>query len=131
MTPSGSSPCSTGSLTLSTFSWMTAAITRPTCLYTALDERHPAATVIVPPAPDAVLSATADTDPTQRDRHIQAIANRGRMTWQRNSGYNQRAEVEASSPAASRSSVTGCVSTATRPAPLRSRTARRLLGKQR
>jgi hypothetical protein len=38
--------------------------------YIALDEHHPAATVVVPPRADAVLSATADTEPTQRDRHI-------------------------------------------------------------
>jgi hypothetical protein len=31
---------------------------------------------------------------TQRDRHIHAIAGKGRMAWQRNSGYNQRARVE-------------------------------------
>src|SRR6187397_169626 len=42
-----------------------------TGVYTALDERHPDATVVVPPRVDAVLSATADTDPTQRDCHIQ------------------------------------------------------------
>ncbi len=65
-----------------------------TGVYTALDERHPDAKVIVPPRTDAVLSATADTDPTQRDRHIQAIAEKGRMAWQRDSGYNQRAGVE-------------------------------------
>src|SRR3954466_16101525 len=65
-----------------------------TGVYTALDERHPDATVIVPPRADAVLSATADTDPTQRDCHIQAIAEKGRMAWQRDSGYNQRAGVE-------------------------------------
>nr|WP_256445806.1 IS5 family transposase [Skermanella sp. TT6] len=65
-----------------------------TGVYTALDERHPDAKVIVPPHADAVLSATADTNPTQRDRHIQAIADRGRMAWQRDSGYNQRAKVE-------------------------------------
>ena len=63
-------------------------------MYTALDERHPDAKVIVPPRADAVLSATADTDPTQRDRHIQAIAGKGRMAWQRDSGYNERARVE-------------------------------------
>ena len=41
-----------------------------------------------------MLSATADTEPTQRDGHIQAIAEKGRMAWQRDSGYNQRAGVE-------------------------------------
>ena len=65
-----------------------------TNVYTALDEHHPDAKVIVPPRADAVLSATADTDPTQRDGHIQAIAEKGRMAWQRDSGYNQRAGVE-------------------------------------
>jgi hypothetical protein len=65
-----------------------------TNVYTALDECHPDAVVIVPPRADAVLSATADTDPTQRDRHIQVIAGKGRMAWQRDSGYNQRAGVE-------------------------------------
>ena len=50
--------------------------------------------VVVPPRADAVLSATADTEPTQRDRHIQAIAGTGRMAWQRDSGYDERARVE-------------------------------------
>jgi hypothetical protein len=65
-----------------------------TNVYTALDERHPDAKVIVPPRADAVLSATADTEPTQRDCHIQAIAGKGRMAWQHDSGYNDRARVE-------------------------------------
>jgi IS5 family transposase len=65
-----------------------------TGVYTALDEHHPDAKVIVPPRADAVLSENAKTDPTQRDRHIQAIAGTGRMAWQRDSGYNQRARVE-------------------------------------
>jgi hypothetical protein len=65
-----------------------------TGVYTALEERYPDAVIVVPPRADAVLSATADTDPTQRDRHIQAIAGNGRMAWQRDSGYNERARVE-------------------------------------
>jgi hypothetical protein len=60
-------------------------------LYSALDERHPDAKVIVPPRANTVLSATADTEPTQRDCHIQAIAEKGRRVWQRDSGYNKRA----------------------------------------
>ena len=43
----------------------------------------------------AVPSATAETAPTKRDRHLQLIAERGRMGWQRASGYNWRALVEA------------------------------------
>ena len=37
----------------------------------------------------------AETAPTQRDRHLRCIAERGRMGWQRASGYNWRALVEA------------------------------------
>ena len=37
----------------------------------------------------------AKTAPTKRDRHLQLIAERGRMGWQRASGYNWRALVEA------------------------------------
>ena len=50
---------------------------------------------LVPPRSRAVPSATAETAPTKRDRHLQLIAERGRMGWQRASGYNWRALVEA------------------------------------
>lgn len=60
----------------------------------AVLDRHPEAGVIVPPRADAVLSETADTAPTQRDRHIQAIAEKGRLGWQAANRYNQRALVE-------------------------------------
>lgn len=66
-----------------------------TDVYEAVAARHPAAEVIAPPRSDAVLSATAATAPTPRDRHIHAIAETGRMAWQRTSGYNERAKVEA------------------------------------
>jgi hypothetical protein len=42
-----------------------------------------------------VPSATAETAPTQRDRHIEVIAERGRMGWQEASGYDWRALMEA------------------------------------
>ena len=64
-------------------------------VYGAVIERHPDATVVVPPRSTAVPSAAAETRPTQRDRHLQLIAERGRMGWQRLSGYNWRALVEA------------------------------------
>ena len=48
----------------------------------------------MPPRSTAVLSPSADTDPTQRDCHIQAIAEQGRMGWQKTSGYNARAGAE-------------------------------------
>jgi len=52
------------------------------------------AAVVVPPRATAVLSPSAETDPTQRDRHIQAIAEQGRMGRQKTSGYNARAGAE-------------------------------------
>jgi hypothetical protein len=51
--------------------------------------------VIVPPRCTAVLSDKAATTPTQRDRHLQCIAERSRVDWQNVSGYNSRAKVEA------------------------------------
>ena len=49
----------------------------------------------MPPRADAVPSDTALTAPSQRDRHIQAIAETGRRAWLRDSGYNIRARVES------------------------------------
>src|SRR4051812_11622463 len=57
-------------------------------------ERHPAAAVVVAPRQDAVPSATAATAPTQRDRHLRLIAERGRLGWQKASGYHRRALAE-------------------------------------
>ena len=62
---------------------------------TAVAERHPEAAIIVPPRARAVPSDTAETAPTQRDRHLQHIAEHGRMAWQKASGYTIRALAEA------------------------------------
>ena len=56
---------------------------------------HPDAMVIVPPRSSAIPSETAETAPIQRDRHLQLIAERCRMGWQKTSGYNWCALVEA------------------------------------
>jgi hypothetical protein len=64
-------------------------------VYASVAARHPEAEVIVPPRATAVPSATAESEPTQRDRHLQHIAERGRMGWQRASGYTKRARAEA------------------------------------
>ena len=37
---------------------------------------------------------TAETAPTQRDRHIQLIEERGRLGWQRAVGYGKRSLAE-------------------------------------
>lgn len=64
-------------------------------VYADVAARHPDAAVIVPPRRTAVLSDQAATAPTQRDRHLQCIAETSRMAWQKGSGYNQRTKVEA------------------------------------
>lgn len=64
-------------------------------VYQAVCERHPDAVVIVPPRSTAALGPSSGSAPTRRDQHIQEIAERGRMGWQKSSGYNVRAKVEA------------------------------------
>ena len=60
-------------------------------VYDAVAERHPKATVIIPPRATAVPNELATT---QRDRLIAVIEEHGRMGWQRRSGYNRRSLVE-------------------------------------
>ena len=64
-------------------------------VYAGVAACHPEAAVIVPPRATAMPSNTAETAPTQRDRHLQHIAEHGRMAWQRASGYTTRARAEA------------------------------------
>jgi Transposase DDE domain len=64
-------------------------------VYAEVATRHPDADVVVPPRSSAVPSDMAETAPTQRDAHLRCIAERGRMGWQKASGYNWRALVEA------------------------------------
>ena len=63
-------------------------------VYTDVAERHPDANVVVPPRATAAPSVMAESTPTQRDRHLQHIAEHGRMSWQRASGYGRRALAE-------------------------------------
>jgi hypothetical protein len=64
-------------------------------VYAEVAARHPGAAVVVPPRTSAVPSDMAETAPTRRDAHLRCIAERGRMGWQKASGYNWRALVEA------------------------------------
>jgi Transposase DDE domain len=64
-------------------------------IYQAVEQHDPSAAVIVPPRAGAVLSETHASAPTQRDSHILAITEHGRMTWQKQSRYNLRARAEA------------------------------------
>ena len=50
--------------------------------------------VTIPPPNNAILSANAANDPTARDGHIAEIAARGRMAWQKATGYNKRSRGE-------------------------------------
>jgi hypothetical protein len=55
-------------------------------VYRAVIYRDPDVAVIVPPRSTAVPSVTAETEPTQRDRNLQRMAEKGRMGWQKASG---------------------------------------------
>jgi hypothetical protein len=48
-------------------------------VYAEVTARHPAAAVVVPPRANAVPSEIAESAPTQRDRHLRCITERGRM----------------------------------------------------
>lgn len=50
--------------------------------------------VTIPPPKNAILGPNAAKDPTARDCHIAEIAARGRMAWQKATGYNQRSRGE-------------------------------------
>lgn len=50
--------------------------------------------VTIPPPKNAILSPNAANDPTARDGHIAEIAARGRMAWQKATGYNKRSRGE-------------------------------------
>ena len=64
-------------------------------VYAEVAARHPEAAVVVPPRANAVPGGATETAPTRRDRHLRIIAERGRMGWQRASGYGWRALVES------------------------------------
>jgi transposase len=59
--------------------------------YNAVAERHPAAAVIIPPRATAIPSQTTTT---QRDGHLAATKEHGRIAWQNSSGYGRRSLVE-------------------------------------
>jgi hypothetical protein len=58
--------------------------------YRSVAGHTPDAAVIIPPRVTAVPSDRAETDPTQRDRHIQMIEEHGRLGWQRMVDYGRR-----------------------------------------
>ena len=50
--------------------------------------------VIIPPHVTAVLREDVGQNPSQRDKHILSIATHGRLGWQKETDYGQRALVE-------------------------------------
>ncbi|MCW2239683.1 hypothetical protein M2351_004313 [Azospirillum canadense] len=59
-------------------------------VYRAVAAHSPDAQGIIPPRSTAVPSATTENAPSQRDRHIQMSAERGRLGWQRAVQYGRR-----------------------------------------
>jgi transposase len=60
--------------------------------YRTVAGRDPAATVVIPPRSTAVPGPGAE--PTQRDGHIQSLADKGRLGWQRETDYGKRSKAE-------------------------------------
>jgi transposase len=60
----------------------------------ARKQRDPPPDVVIPPRASAVLSTNAVDPQSQRDKHIQLIAEKGRMGWQGATGYGRRSLVE-------------------------------------
>jgi len=54
----------------------------------------PPVDVVIPPRASAVMDTNVADAPSQRDQHIQLIAGRGRMGWQKAIGYGRRNLVE-------------------------------------
>ena len=46
--------------------------------------------LVIPPRSTAAPSPDAGTAPTQRDRHVQLIQDKGRLGWQEATGYGRR-----------------------------------------
>ncbi len=68
----------------------------PTYAAAAARQPHPPPDVVVPPRASAVPSSDESDGNVQspRDRHIQLMAERGRMGWQRETGYGRRNQAE-------------------------------------
>jgi Transposase DDE domain len=60
----------------------------------ARKQHDPPPNVVIPPRAAAVLSTDAVAPQSQRDKHIQLIAEKGRMGWQKATGYGRRSLVE-------------------------------------
>jgi transposase len=59
----------------------------------AARQHDPPIDVVIPPRSSSVVTTEAD-DQTIRDRHVRLIAEKGRMAWQKATGYGRRSLVE-------------------------------------
>jgi hypothetical protein len=60
----------------------------------ARQQHDPPPDVVIPPRASAVLSTDSTDQQSQRDRHVRMIAEKGRMGWQKATGYGRRSLVE-------------------------------------
>ena len=60
----------------------------------AIRQHDPPSDIVIPPRASSVLDVDAATPLTVRDRHVQLIAETGRMAWQKATGYGRRSLVE-------------------------------------
>jgi hypothetical protein len=60
----------------------------------AARQAEPPPDVVIPPRITAVPSKMSSSKPTQRDRHIELIHKKGRIAWQKTTGYGRRNLVE-------------------------------------
>jgi hypothetical protein len=56
-------------------------------------QHDPPVEIVIPPRSSSVVTTKTDCNST-RDRHVQLIAEKGRMAWQKATGYGRRSLVE-------------------------------------
>jgi hypothetical protein len=57
-------------------------------------QSDPVPDIVIPPRASAVPSAQSAEAQSQRDHHLRIIAEKGRMAWQKATGYGRRSLVE-------------------------------------
>ena len=60
----------------------------------SLHQHDPPPDIIIPPRASCTVSMNEVSVTTARDRHVQTIAENGRMAWQKATGYGRRSRVE-------------------------------------
>ena len=59
-----------------------------------LRQRDPPPDIVIPPRATSTITTTDTGTPAVRDRHVRYIAQKGRMAWQKATGYGRRSLVE-------------------------------------